>query len=78
MLELGAFIVMCIVIGVLAIKTRRLASERRGTGRLKESGSTIMYMLDRGGVYGPRYPEEGKSVRLRRKKQEKDSAEGVR
>jgi len=69
-LELCAFIGMCIVIGVFAIKMRRLASERRGTGRLKESGSTVMYMLDRGGVYGPKYPEEG--TRARRKKREKD------
>lgn len=72
MIELFVFIGMCTVIGVFAIKMRRLASERRGTGRLKESGSTIMYMLDRGGVYGPKYPEEGKSVLARREKREKD------
>jgi len=68
--ELIVFLGMCVIIGVFAIKIRRLASERRGTGRLKESGSTVMYMLDRGGVYGPKYPEEG--TRARRKKREKD------
>lgn len=71
MIELFVFIGMCIVIGVLAIKMRRLASERRGAGRLKESGSTVFYMIDHGGVYGPKYPEEGKSVRERREKDQR-------
>lgn len=67
-LELFLFVGMFIVIVVFAIKLRKLSSEKRGAGRLRESGSTVFYMIDQGGVYGPKYPEEGKSVRMRRKK----------
>ena len=62
-LELVVFIGMCAVIGVFAIKLRRSASERRGTGRLRESGSTSLYLIDQGGPfafdeYGWENPEE--------------------
>lgn len=70
-LELVVFVFMCLVIGVFALKSRKLASERRGAGRLAESGSTPFYFIDQGEVYGPKYPEEGKSVRARREKQKK-------
>ena len=70
-LELVVFIGMCAVIGVFAFKLRRSASERRGTGRLKESGSTALYLIDKGGPFaidehGWENPEEDKEKDQRR------------
>lgn len=60
-IEFLVFISMWIWIGLFFIILRRSASEGRGTGLLRD-GSTAFYLLDRGGVYGEKYPGEGEGA----------------